>query len=112
MATKLVLRSNLGLESDHLYTVTFVSAKTTKLATVSYGDNQLNQPKVIGEIYSGLVWRAELTSAESWQHRLQILLDEQEAAKSGVLALVSMRQRRKKNRKWPMPPVMVSPILS
>lgn len=87
MAAKLVLGPILGLESDHFYTVTFVSTKTTKLATVGYGDNQLANAKVIGEIYSGLVWRAELTVQNHGNIAYKILLDEQEAqAKSGALA--------------------------
>ena len=87
MATTLVLGPILGLESDHLYTVTFVSTKTTKLASVSYGENQVASAKVIGEIYSGLVWRAELTVQNHGNIAYKILIDGKEAqAKSGVLA--------------------------
>jgi hypothetical protein len=87
MATKLVLGPILGLEADHHYTVTFVSNKSVTAATVNYGDEQHASAKIIGEIYSGLVWRCDLTLLNHGHIAYKVLLDDKEAqAKSGAQA--------------------------
>ncbi|GAB1054630.1 alkaline phosphatase D family protein [Shewanella algae] len=63
MSKKLILGPVLGLESDTLYTVTFISDKNASQASVTYADGQETEAVLIGEIYSGHVWRAVLTVA-------------------------------------------------
>lgn len=63
MSKKLILGPVLGLESDTLYTVTFISDKNASQASVTYADGQETEAVLIGEIYSGHVWRAVLTLA-------------------------------------------------
>ncbi len=60
MTKKLVLGPILGLESDTLYTVTFVTDKSAAHAAVAYSGDNASAATLIGEIYSGKVWRAEL----------------------------------------------------
>lgn len=75
MINKLVLGPILGLESDTLYTVTFVTDKLATITTVEYGAN-VTSAILIGEIYSGLVWRAELEiTAQGQQVAYQVMSD-------------------------------------
>ncbi|GGI75521.1 metallophosphatase [Shewanella hanedai] len=68
MALKLILGPILGLESDSLYTVLFVANKSIINPKVNYLNTSVDAIN-IGEIESGIVWRAELTlSPDTAQH--------------------------------------------
>lgn len=74
MAKKLVLGPILGLESDTLYTVTIVSDKSALQACVEYADKTIAHAVLIGEIYSGKVWRAVLNIPVNDQRHIQYQL--------------------------------------
>lgn len=59
MKHKLVLGPILGLESDTLYTVTFVTDSSVLNVSVKYSDTEV-AASLLGNIYSGSVWRAQL----------------------------------------------------
>ena len=77
MKNKLVLGPILGLESDSLYTVTFVAEKSAKEVWVKVGDEKVRATS-LGDIHSGLVWRAELkieAGADSKNISYHVLMD-------------------------------------
>src|SRR5690606_17491413 len=59
MKNKLVLGPILGLESDALYTVTFVTDSSVEDVRVKYA-NKVAVASLLGKIHSGSVWRAQL----------------------------------------------------
>lgn len=62
MASPLLVGPLLGLESDSLYTVCFTTAKTVSQASVTASGRSVHA-SVIGETFSGRVWRAEIDIA-------------------------------------------------
>lgn len=70
MPKKLVLGPVLGLESDSLYTVTFVTDKAVIQTSVRYADDNIAEAVLIGEIHSGHVWRVALTIPVHEQQRI------------------------------------------
>jgi hypothetical protein len=60
MKHKLVLGPILGLESDTLYTVTFVTDSSVVDVSVKYSDTEV-AAFLLGKIYFGSVWRAQLS---------------------------------------------------
>lgn len=86
MTKKLVLGPILGLESETRYSVTFVTDKSASQASVKCGNTSPVEAVLIGEIYSGFVWKAVLDiSIDEPKHvHYVVLVDTQAAsAKSG-----------------------------
>ncbi|ARU26072.1 alkaline phosphatase D family protein [Cellvibrio sp. PSBB006] len=84
MKNKLVLGPILGLESDSLYTVTFVTNSSVEKAWVKFGDDKVPASS-LGGIRSGSVWRAELkieAGADSKNISYNVLTDEIEVTDS------------------------------
>lgn len=59
MANSLLLGPLLGLESNALYTVCFLTDKSVSRADVRIANQQVTA-QIVDELYSGLFWRAEL----------------------------------------------------